>query len=796
MKTTQIGAAFLLFSHSLCGQGTATGLTSMRTESGAVARTAQDKLNDAVSVKDFGVDPTGVADSTAGMQNAFNASKRIWIPCDVHLKTIASLAITQDHQIEGCSTATITNTTSNPVFDMQPAGTRRVYNVSFLLTGFAINAVNALRIGDPDRNVGSLDTANTVMSGTIANMVFNGQNKAAADPDRGKAAIPALATLRGYGACLSLSGAYKTLIQKNVFEGCGIGILLAGDDQMDVLANRFHNSGRNIHVKNLPGATYTRGGSNVLFNDLGASWLNVSLFVDNVDRMNVRSNFFESITDAATFIKTQGEADTITDGNVFVVGSATTTPVLDIAPYNQFIHRNNQWSAAGSPLNVAVSDANYAIAFPILAIFKNNTGLVTPKYPGVTDDSADDLHFAYNSIPNPANGKAPFGPMFKTPPWSLNAAAGGYVIDRQNLQGYVSIPLANQTSRRWLLKITGMILGGFTTWHGPWNALTAYATNDAVSFGSAAYKALAANTGVPPGTQPAKWAVVAAVGDIRYSASYIAGGVENKIRSADACHLTSSTQLQSCEAIVSAPPGQSGGGIVMVGISTSNAVIAGIELIPQPEEKARVKVSSSAAIPVVGTYDVGDLVLNTMAANGGPPAWICTAAGTMNSIASSTTGTISVGSPALAINSDKFLSVGEYITIPGVSGIKRIVALVGTTVTVDTPADAAVSGVVVSHFAGTFVPLGVAGKVLSFTGAYDPPSLATGTSSVASISAGTVTNDTTWTCNASFDQMGANAFALSAMPSGLGTIRVVFANVSGGTVDLPAGTIRVRCSQY
>ena len=44
---------------------------------GAVARTVQGKLRDTVSVKDFGADPTGVADSTAAIQAALDTGLNV-----------------------------------------------------------------------------------------------------------------------------------------------------------------------------------------------------------------------------------------------------------------------------------------------------------------------------------------------------------------------------------------------------------------------------------------------------------------------------------------------------------------------------------------------------------------------------------------------------------------------------------------------------------------------------------------------------------------------------------------------
>jgi hypothetical protein len=52
----------------------------LQSGTGAVTRTVQSKLRDVVSVLDFGADPTGVADSTAAIQAAQQASKYVYVP--------------------------------------------------------------------------------------------------------------------------------------------------------------------------------------------------------------------------------------------------------------------------------------------------------------------------------------------------------------------------------------------------------------------------------------------------------------------------------------------------------------------------------------------------------------------------------------------------------------------------------------------------------------------------------------------------------------------------------------------
>ena len=74
---------------------------------GAVARTTASKLQESVSVLDFGADPTGVADSTTAIQNAINSGNNILIPPGIY-KCSAALTINQNFKtIRGTRGASI-----------------------------------------------------------------------------------------------------------------------------------------------------------------------------------------------------------------------------------------------------------------------------------------------------------------------------------------------------------------------------------------------------------------------------------------------------------------------------------------------------------------------------------------------------------------------------------------------------------------------------------------------------------------------------------------------------------------
>jgi len=70
-----------------------------------VKRTIESKLEDTVSVKDFGAVGNGVANDSAAIQNAVNTGKKVYIPSGTYL---CNVVITNKTIIEGDgSTATI-----------------------------------------------------------------------------------------------------------------------------------------------------------------------------------------------------------------------------------------------------------------------------------------------------------------------------------------------------------------------------------------------------------------------------------------------------------------------------------------------------------------------------------------------------------------------------------------------------------------------------------------------------------------------------------------------------------------
>ena len=112
-------------------------------------------------------------------------------------------------------------------------------------------------------------------------------------------------------------------------------------------------------------------------------------------------------------------------------------------------------------------------------------------------------------------------------------------------------------------------------------------------------------------------------------------------------------------------------------------------------------------LPVFGTYELGQRIKQATPTVGQPKAWICSVAGTMGTLnAGGTTGGITSGTAALTVNAATDLRVGQYITIVGVTGIKKIINIAALVITLDSNADATVTDAAVAFSAGTFVSEG------------------------------------------------------------------------------------------
>lgn len=107
------------------------------------------------------------------------------------------------------------------------------------------------------------------------------------------------------------------------------------------------------------------------------------------------------------------------------------------------------------------------------------------------------------------------------------------------------------------------------------------------------------------------------------------------------------------------------------------------------------------------TYERGDVVWNSEPSQGNPIGQVCISSGTQSTLIDGVTiGSIGIGNTELTIRDPTSLESGQYITIDGIFGVKKVVGIVGFKVTIDTPTDATVVDALVAFSKAMFAPFG------------------------------------------------------------------------------------------
>lgn len=113
--------------------------------------------------------------------------------------------------------------------------------------------------------------------------------------------------------------------------------------------------------------------------------------------------------------------------------------------------------------------------------------------------------------------------------------------------------------------------------------------------------------------------------------------------------------------------------------------------------------------PSSGTWGINDRIIRQPAVAGQPKAWVCTVAGTSGTLnGGATTANTTATSSTIVVSSVTGLAVGNYITVAGIGGTttKRVTAIDGLNVTIDTAATNTVAAGAVSFVNPTFVSEG------------------------------------------------------------------------------------------
>ncbi len=136
------------------------------------------------------------------------------------------------------------------------------------------------------------------------------------------------------------------------------------------------------------------------------------------------------------------------------------------------------------------------------------------------------------------------------------------------------------------------------------------------------------------------------------------------------------------------------------------AVSSGMTPAEAPRELSLIQhMDIDAADPNFGTYQIGDLIFQNPPGTGKKKGIGCSVAGTQGTLAG-VTGGITINTKLLTVNSVSNLFPGAYITIVGVTGVKRIISISALICTVDVNADATVAGAAVAYSPATFFSMG------------------------------------------------------------------------------------------
>jgi len=117
-------------------------------------------------------------------------------------------------------------------------------------------------------------------------------------------------------------------------------------------------------------------------------------------------------------------------------------------------------------------------------------------------------------------------------------------------------------------------------------------------------------------------------------------------------------------------------------------------------------VAPTSAVPTLGSWTLGDQVQNFTPSASSYMGWVCTTSGTFGTLAG-VTGSITISTKVLTVNSVTGLEVGQYITIAGVSGTKKITSIVGLVVGIDSVANATVTSAAVAYATPVFKGFGL-----------------------------------------------------------------------------------------
>ena len=259
----------------------------------AVARSAQDKMRDTVSVKDFGAIGNGIADDTTAIQNAHNASRAVYYPTGTYKVTSISLPSGAIIIGEGASSSGSTTTNNTTIVGTTSAYVYTMYapvpNTNIIegprFSNINIQCQNGVQLNDSTK--GSPD-----LSGTQG-IIFNASFRRVFISNNGT-----LGTGTGIQASVCF---HMEVTEQCEIQGFNVNLDMYYGDLLDISYNRLWQFGTaNIRLTLQAGSTYGNAAwinNNDLLYGLTSSTAHI---VSNWGNPDITENFIEQFASQGT----------------------------------------------------------------------------------------------------------------------------------------------------------------------------------------------------------------------------------------------------------------------------------------------------------------------------------------------------------------------------------------------------------------------------------------------------------------------------------------------------------------
>ncbi len=403
-----------------------------------------------LDAKDYGADPTGVADSTSAIQAALNATAgTVVIPAGTFRLT-NTLSILPTHRLLG---AGMNLTTLVMEDDTKYAIEYAVVSTGdsapgLVIADLAISAKFGIHLA---RHSGSYGA---VMAPSVLRVKMTGKYITIGDVDFQTAIVPTEAYLETFGIGVRWDNTYDGVIQHCQIQHFGVCIRLE-DSDINVISNNRIQGGRYIYA----GTSCEQ--NTISENDLLTLGRVGGIYLDTgANHTTISNNYFEAPYNSGQFIRTNNDFGTLIIGNR-IDNPRTTTPFFYLAPSYGCRVTENRLVPGGSPVaSVQVAGTYWGSSIPVLCDWTDNQSTFpVPTSPGVLIGARDPY------VISPQNMLSVGGTGSTSWPFIVSGITGRNCFQTSTYSLIFSAPLKNDMARNFLFRFTGrkITAGGYTT---------------------------------------------------------------------------------------------------------------------------------------------------------------------------------------------------------------------------------------------------------------------------------------------------------------------------------------------